>query len=72
MAEKVKRTKLDIVANSAALVARVQKECQTRTYDLKLVQQVFNCNSSQARTLIELARIADAQAEAKPAKTAKA
>jgi hypothetical protein len=60
-AKKQPRVKLDLVHNSQEFVAVVQKECGIRAYDLKKIRTRLNCDTQQARILITLAQIADAQ-----------
>jgi len=69
MADKPKKTKLNLITDGAAHVAVVQKECRSWVYDAKKIMERLNCNHGQAQTLIALAQIADAQA---PAHTGKA
>lgn len=62
------KAKLDLVHDTEKLVRTVQQECAVRTYDQKKVEARFNCHGHQARTLITLAQIADAQGSTKSAK----
>ena len=65
---KVKKVRLDLINKHAEFVAIVQKECMTRVYDRKKVEQRLNCHGDQAKTLITLAQLADAQGSTKSAK----
>ena len=69
-AVKPKKVKLDLIHDSARLVAIVRKECTTLQYDQHKVEERLNCRGDQAKTLISLAQIEDAKAES--AKAAKA
>jgi len=57
----VKKVRLDLINKHAEFVAIVQKECMTRVYDRKKIEQRLNCHGDEAKTLIALARIADAK-----------
>jgi hypothetical protein len=59
--KKAPKVKLDLVHDAEKLVAVVQKECMTRVYDKKKIEERLNCRGDQARTLIVLAQLADAQ-----------
>ena len=71
MADKVKRTKLNLIAEGADYVATVQKECRSWQYDAKKIMTRFNCTHGQALTLITLAQIEDAKHETAKAPTGK-
>jgi hypothetical protein len=66
--KKAPKTKLDLVHDTEKLVKTVQQECAVRSYDQRKVMERFNCHGHQARTLITLAQIADAQGSTKSAK----
>ena len=69
-AVKPKKVKLDLIHDSARLVAIVRKECTTLQYDQRKIEERLNCRGDQAKTLINLAQIEDAKTES--AKAAKA
>jgi hypothetical protein len=58
--KKQPKTKLDLVHDAEKFVAIVQKECMTRVYDQKKIEERLNCRGDQAKTLIVLAQLADA------------
>ena len=60
-AAKPKKVRLDILNKHAEYVAIIQRECAVRSYDRKRVEERLNCHGDEAKTLIALARIADAQ-----------
>jgi len=63
--KKQKKVRLDLINRHAELVKIVQAECSVRSYDRKKVEERLNCHGDEAKTLIALARIADAQKGAK-------
>lgn len=60
-AAKPKKVRLDLLNKHAEFIKIVQQECAVRTYDRKKVEERLNCHGDEAKTLIALARIADAQ-----------
>jgi hypothetical protein len=68
--KKQKRVRLDLINKHAEFVKIVQQECAVRMYDRKKVEERLNCHGDQAKSLILLAQLADAQQPT--GKTAKA
>lgn len=61
---KSSHVKLDLTRDSAKHVRTVQTSCRTWRYDVKKIMAVLNCPYYQGATLIALAQIEDAKAEA--------
>jgi hypothetical protein len=61
--EKVTRTKLNLIQDSAQHIKTVQASCRTWEYDREKVMAALNCNYQQATVLIQLAQIEDAKAQ---------
>jgi hypothetical protein len=59
--KKVPKTKLDLVHDAEKFIVIVQKECMTRVYDKRKIEDRLNCRGDQANTLIVLAQLADAK-----------
>ena len=57
---KPRKVKLDLVHDAEKFVAIVQRECMTRVYDKKKIEERLNCRGDQANTLIVQAQLADA------------
>ncbi len=64
--EKVTRTKLNLIQDSAAHIRTIQQHCRTWEYDREKVMATLNCNYQQATVLIQLAQIEDAKANQAP------
>jgi hypothetical protein len=64
METKTNHAKLDLTRDGLKHVATIQKSCRTWRYDIKKVMAALNCPYYQAHTLIALAEIEDAKAEA--------
>jgi hypothetical protein len=68
-ATKTEHVKLDLTKDAAKHLATIRQSCRTWKYDIKKIMAVLNAPYYQAHTLIALAQIEDAKAEAAAAAT---